>query len=170
MVRARCAHQRRRAPCRRAPARERSGSSGSCRPGWNRRAWTCPRPAQAPWRRAPPGSPRRPCAGRSTKRVETLWMTSRGVVHLRSRRPLALGVNEREHLAVADFLHEAIGVHEVLFGLAGESHDDVRGQGDVGYGVTQLRQGRGSARGCSGGSWPRGCGSSPTAREGAAPA
>ena len=64
------------------------------------------------------------------------------VVHGRSRRALALRIDEREHLVVAHLVHEAVRVLEVLGGLAGESDDDVGGQRDVGYGVTQLRDKR----------------------------
>ena len=66
---------------RRAPARERSGSSGSCPPAWHASRLEAPSTSTSHRARpAPPGSPRRPCVcTRSTSRSKRSWMTSRGV-------------------------------------------------------------------------------------------
>ena len=59
-------------------------------------------------------------------------LARRRIVELSGRRTLALGIDEREHLVVADFVDEAARVLEILLGLAGEADDDVGGQRDVG--------------------------------------
>ena len=128
-------------PHPRAPARERSGSSGSCRPRWTRRAWTRPRPARAPWR------PSSAWFASNALRlheihepVEALLddLAGRVVVHLRSRGPLALGVDEREHLADSRPPPRGDTCPSKSSSVSpGNPDDDVRGQRDVGTGVAR---------------------------------
>ena len=55
------------------------------------------------------------------------------VGHSRRRSAGPGGVDESEHGVVAHLLHQGEGVHEIRLRLAGEAHDDVRGQHQVGH-------------------------------------
>ena len=55
-----------------------------------------------------------------------------GVGHICRLGTRALGVDEGEQLHIAHLLHQLKGLLEVLFGLAGEAHDDITGEGDAG--------------------------------------
>ena len=44
-------------------------------------------------------------------------------------------------VAVAHFLHQAVGFHEVFLGLAGKAHDDIGGQRDIRNDAWEANQG-----------------------------
>ena len=60
------------------------------------------------------------------------------VLHGRRRRPGPSGIDESERAVVPHLSHHVHGLLEVLFGLPGEAHDDVRGQRNIGNGCLYL--------------------------------
>ena len=77
--------------------------------------------------------------GAEPVKAAVFLLLGRRVVHFRGRRSRARGEDKGKQRVVAHFFDEAQRLLKFLLGFPRKSHDDVRGQHDVGDALAQLR-------------------------------